>query len=170
MDKNCKGIGKIIVTKTLLFDFSRVLLHPTDKTYSGSLNNLHRELKDNESYYLFNYFELNEELLEFLKTLKGRYELCIFTTDIIQNDPLIREKIDPIFKKIYSANELGITKKDPESYKFIAKNLGVKPEEIFFTDDTERNIEAAEETGFRTHLFKGNEKLIACLKSLPFNS
>ena len=70
--------------KTLLFDFSRVLLHPTDKTYKGSLNNLHRELKDNESYYLFNYFELNQELLDYLKTVKNKFELCIFTTDIIQ--------------------------------------------------------------------------------------
>lgn len=151
--------------KTLLFDFSRVLLHPTDKTFSGSLNQLHRELKDNESYYLFNYFELNEELLEFLKTLKGKFELCIFTTDIIQNDPLIREKIDPIFSKIFSANELGITKKDPESYKFIAEDLGKKPEEIFFTDDTERNIGAAEEAGFKTLLYLNNKELINALNS-----
>lgn len=152
--------------KTLLFDFSRVLLHPTDKTFSGSLNKLHRELKDNESYYLFNYFELNEELLEFLKTLKGEYELCIFTTDIIQNDPLIREKIDPIFSRIFSANELGITKKDPESYKFIAKDLGVKPGQIFFTDDTPGNIEVAKEAGLQVHLYQNNRELIGLLKNL----
>lgn len=152
--------------KTLLFDFSRVLLHPTDKTYSGSLNNLHRELKDKESYYLFNYFELNEELLECLKTLKGKFEICIFTTDIIQNDPLIRKKIDPIFSKIFSANELGITKSDPGSYKFIAKDLGVKPEEIFFTDDTERNIQAAKETGVQAYLYTGNKELIHLLNSI----
>lgn len=151
--------------KTLLFDFSRVLLHPTDKTYSGSLNNLHRELKDGESYYLFNYFELNEELLEFLKTLKGKFEMCIFTTDIIQNDPLIREKIDPVFNKIFSANELGISKKDLESYKFIAKDLGKNTDEIFFTDDTERNIEAAKEAGLQTYHFKNNEELINLLKT-----
>lgn len=162
------------IIKTLLFDFSRVLLHPTDKqslpsgedkNYSGSLNNLHRELKDNESYYLFNYFELNDELLEFLKSLKGKFEMCIFTTDIIQNDPLIREKIDPIFKKIYSANELGISKKDPESYKFIAKDLNKKPEEIFFTDDTESNLDAAERAGLETHLYLGNKELIDLIKT-----
>lgn len=96
--------------KILLFDFSRVLLHPTDKTFSGSLNNLHKELKDNESYYLFNYFELNDEILEYLKTLKDKFRLAIFTTDLIQDDPLIKEKIDPIFEKTYSAFKLGITK------------------------------------------------------------
>lgn len=159
--------------KTLLFDFSRVLLHPTDQTYTGSLNNLHRELKEDDSYYLFNYFELNQEILDFAKTIKDKFKqslppseikLCIFTTDIIQNDPLIKEKIDPIFDKIYSANELGITKRDPESYKFIADDLGVKPEEIFFTDDTEGNIEAAKEAGLRTYLFVDNEGLIKCLQ------
>jgi len=152
--------------KVLLFDFSRVLLHPTDKTFSGSLNNLHKELKNNESFYVFNYFELNQELLEFLKTLKEKYQLCIFTTDIIQNDPLIREKIDPIFYKIYSANELGITKRDPESYNFIAQDLGVSTGEIFFTDDTPGNIEAAKEAGIKTHLFVSNPELINTLKSL----
>lgn len=151
--------------KTLLFDFSRVLLHPTDKTYAGSLNNLHQELKDNESYYLFNYFELNKELLEFLKTLRNKFKMCIFTTDIIQNDPLIREKIDPIFFKIYSASELGISKKEPQSYKFIAKDLGKNPEEIFFTDDTPSNIEAAKEAGLQTHHFKNNEELMNLLKT-----
>ncbi len=152
--------------KTLLFDFSRVLLHPTDKTYSGSLNNLHRELKDNESYYLFNYFELNDEILEYLRAIKGKYELRIFTTDIIQNDPLIRAKIDPIFSKIYSAYELGITKKAKESYEFIAGDIGVKPEEILFIDDTESNIIAAKEAKFQTHHFKDNKELISFVESI----
>lgn len=152
--------------KVLLFDFSRVLLHPTDKTFTGSLNNLHRELKDNKSYYLFNYFELNNELLEFLKSLKGKFDLRIFTTDMIQNNPLIREKIDPIFSKIYSAKELGITKKVKESYAFIAKDSRVELKEIFFTDDTESNINAAKQAGLKTYLYKNNEDLIKILKSL----
>lgn len=152
--------------KVLLFDFSRVLLHPTDQTFSGSLNKLHRELKDQESYYLFNYFELNKELLDSLKSLKNKFKLCIFTTDIIQNDPLIREQIDPLFSKIYSASELGISKKDPESYKFIAGDLKVLPEEIFFTDDTESNIEAAKSVGVKTQLYLSNDDLIQFLEKL----
>lgn len=152
--------------KTLLLDFSRVLLHPTDKSFTGSLNNLHRELKDNESYYLFNYFELNEELLEYLKTLKEKYEMRIFTTDIIQNDPLIREKIDPIFSKIYSASELGISKKDPQSYEYILKDLKNNPDEVLFIDDTPGNLEAAKEVGLQTYLYTNNEELINVLKSL----
>src|SRR5689334_4942016 len=120
--------------KVLLFDFSRVLLHPTDRTYQGSLNSLHRELKDNESFYVFHYFELNEQILEYLQTVKDKFRLAIFTTDIIQDDPLIKEKIDPMFEKIYSASKLGITKKVKESYEFLAKDLGVKPEEVLFID------------------------------------
>lgn len=127
---------------------------------------MHRELKENESYYLFNYFELNNELLEFLKSLKGKFDLRVFTTDMIQNDPLIREKIDPIFSKIYSAKELGITKKVKESYAFIAKDSRVELKEIFFTDDTESNINAAKQAGLKTYLYKNNEDLIKILKSL----
>lgn len=152
--------------KVLLFDFSRVLLHPTDKTYSGSLNSLHKELKDNESFYVFHYFELNEQILEFLKTIKGKFKLCIFTTDIIQDDPLIREKIDPLFEKIYSASKLNITKKVKESYEFIAKDLSVLPEEILFIDDTFSNIEPAESAGFKTHHYKTNGELLEFLRSI----
>lgn len=152
--------------KVLLFDFSRVLLHPTDKTYSGSLNNLHKELKDNESFYVFHYFELNEQILEYLKTVKDKFRLAVFTTDIIQDDPLIKEKIDPIFEKIYSASKLGITKKIKESYEFLAKDLNVKPEEILFIDDTESNIVPAKEAGFKTHHYKNNGELLEYLKSI----
>lgn len=152
--------------KVLLFDFSRVLLHPTDKTYEGSLNSLHRQLKDNESFYVFHYFELNEQILEYLKTINDKFRLAIFTTDIIQDDPLIKEKIDPLFEKIYSASKLGITKKVKESYEFIAEDLEVKPEEILFIDDTESNVIAAKEAGFKTHHYKTNGELLEYLKSL----
>ena len=152
--------------KVLLFDFSRVLLHPTDKTYSGSLNSLHRELKDNESYYLFHHFELNDQIIEFLKSLNGKYNLAIFTTDVIQNDPLIKEVIDPVFSKIYSASELGITKKEAASYEFLAKDLKVAPDEILFIDDTAGNIEAAQKAGLQTHHYKTNGELIKFLADI----
>ena len=152
--------------KVLLFDFSRVLLHPTDKTYPGSLNNLHKELKDNESFYVFNYFQLNNQILDYLKTVQDKFRLAIFTTDIIQDDPLIKEKIDPIFEKIYSASKLGITKKEKESYEFLAKDLGVSTEEILFIDDTESNIIPAKEARLLTHHYKNNSELLNYLKSL----
>lgn len=161
--------------KVLLFDFSRVLLHPTDKTYQGSLNSLHKGLKDNESFYVFHHFKLNEQILEFLKTVKDKqslpsskikFRLAIFTTDIIQDDPLIQERIDPLFEKIYSASKLGMTKKVRESYEFIAKDLNVEPEEILFIDDTESNIVPATEAGFKTHHYKTNGELLEYLKSI----
>lgn len=152
--------------KVLLFDFSRVLLHPTDKTYSGSLNSLHRELKDNESYYLFHHFELNDQIIEFLKSLNGKYKLAIFTTDVIQNDPLIKEVIDPVFSKIYSAAELNISKKESTSYEFLAKDLNAAPDEVLFIDDTVSNIEAAQKADLKTHHYKTSGELIKFLESI----
>lgn len=161
--------------KVLLFDFSRVLLHPTDKTYEGSLNSLHKELKIQESFYVFHYFELNDQILDYLKTIKDKqslpsskikFRLAIFTTDIIQDDPLIKEKIDPLFEKIYSASKLGITKKVKDSYEFLAKDLKVKPEEILFIDDTYSNIEPAKQAGFQVHHYKTNAELLEYLKTL----
>lgn len=71
-----------------------------------------------------------------------------------------------MFSKIYSANELGISKKDPGSYEYIAEDLGVKTDEIFFTDDTATNIEAAKSAGVLTRLYLSNDDLIGFLKKL----
>ncbi len=153
--------------KTLLFDFSRVLLHPVDETFLGSLNNLHRELSQNQDYRASNYFGLNKELMEYLLRLKSSYQLCIFTTDIIQDDPTFKKELDKIFEKIYSAGQLGISKRDPKSYEFILKDLNKKAEKVLFIDDTQGNIDAAKSIGIKTHLFTSNKELFEELNHLP---
>lgn len=153
--------------KTLLFDFSRVLLNPVDGSFLGSLNNLHRQLSQKEDYSALNYFGLNKELMEYLLKLKSFYQLCIFTTDIIQDEPTFKKELDKIFEKVYSAGQLGISKRDPKSYEFILQDLKRKPEEVLFIDDTTGNIDAARLVGIETHLFTSNKELLSILDNLP---
>lgn len=145
---------------TLLSDFSRVLLNVKDKSYTGFLNTLHQEMSAKPDYKFFDYFELNEELLKFLETIKDKYSLYIFTTGSVQNVPNVRTRIDPIFRKIYSSEELGLNKKDPQSYLFIAKDLNKNPNEILFTDDQLENIKAAQTAGLPVIHFQSNEQFI----------
>ena len=79
----------------LLFDFSRVLLFPKDDNYDGLLNNLYRKVLNEKGAFLDN-FRFNEELLNFLKPLKDKYNLLVYTTDIIQTDPTAKAVLDPI--------------------------------------------------------------------------
>lgn len=148
------------MVNTLLFDFSRVILDVKDKSHTGFLNDLHRKMSSQPDYNFFDYFKLNNELLKFLGVIKDKYPLYIFTTGSVQNVPEVRKIIDPIFRKIYSAEEMGLNKKNPQSYLFIAKDLNKNPNEILFIDDQLENIKAARISGFMTLQFQSNMQLM----------
>ncbi|MBI2022108.1 HAD-IA family hydrolase [Candidatus Daviesbacteria bacterium] len=152
--------------KVLLLDFSRVLLHPKDKSYQGGLNDLHKKLSRDSSYKIFDHFELNEELIKFLSKLRERFYLCIFTTELIQEDPAIQEKIKPIFDKVYSAKYLGFGKTNSKSYKLILKDLKALPEEVFFIDDTMENLKAAQQAGLQAYKYSSNQEVFQLIERL----
>lgn len=153
--------------KAILFDFSRTLLFPTDDAYRGDLNPLHKKLKTVDKNYKFlSHFQLNTELLDYLERLSDRFNLYIFTSGSIQNAPEIAGGLKKKFKEIYSAEKLGLSKKNPEAYKHISGILGLQVEEILFVDDSIGNIEAAKKAGLKTLLYTSNANLISDLEKL----
>lgn len=155
------------MVSTILSDFSRVLLFPVDRNYSGGLNALNKQLieKLGIEHPFFSYFELNSELLEFYKQLKNKCSVNIFTSDTIQDRPEVKEIINPIFSKIFSAKDYGLSKKDAASYSFLADKLGKKPNEILYIDDQLDNINAAKVAGFNTIRYTNNSDIKEKLKS-----
>lgn len=141
-----------------LLDFSRVLLFAKDKNYSGLINDLYRKTIWEKSPFLDS-FQFNDELLDYLKTLKGKYTLSIYTTDIVQNDPVARHQLDPIFENIFAANNLGISKKESNGYIIIAQKLQANPSQILFIDDSIGNIEAAKKAGLQAIHYTSNQEL-----------
>lgn len=148
----------------LLFDFSWVILFPKEETYTGKLNDLYKKVLNKESSFLDN-FRFNTELLEYIKSLKDRFTVSIYTTDIIQNDPVAKDMLNPIFQNIFAANDLGISKKDPHGYLVIAEKLKAEPPNILFIDDTKANIEAANHAGLQVIQYLSNKQLFQDLKS-----
>jgi len=146
--------------KVLLFDFARVLLFPKDENYSGKLNDLYKTVKDEKHFNFEDVFYFNEELLDYLRTVKDKYKLVMFTSETIQDDLAVVEKLDGIFENIFSAKEMGFTKTDPEAYRFIVSNLQCNPNEILFIDDNVENVNSAKITGMKTYLFTDNVCLI----------
>jgi len=135
---------------TILSDFSGVILMPKERFYTGTLNALDKDLSaKNPAYFFSDYFEFNTELLDLYRQLKPKYSMNIFTTGTIQNRPEVRQIIDPIFENIFSANEYGLSKKDPTAYLFIAGKLNKKPNEIVYIDDQESNTQAAQQAGLQ---------------------
>lgn len=154
--------------KAIIFDFSRVLLFPKDSNYTGTLNSLNQKLNDEFGidYDFFSYFYLNKELIHLIKDLCPASTLFIFTTDIIQDRPEIREEIDSFITEIYRANELGVNKNTPDAYKVLLNEVGLRPEEALFIDDTVENIEAAKQAGLSTLVYKDNLQVEADLRGL----
>src|SRR5208283_2794800 len=127
----------------LLCDFSRTLVFPKDSGYQGDLNPLNLRLKSEvKDYHAPDYFELNHQLLEYLRASKNRFKLYIFTTGLLQEEPGIAEYTG-FFDGIFCAEELGLSKADPQSYKSIARMMGFAPGQVLFLDDKRENVEAA---------------------------
>ena len=145
--------------KVFLFDLSRTLLFPVDDKYKGTLNQLHNNLSVNSDYNFWKHFRLDEDIMSYLQRIKDKYKLCIFTSGTIQNASELKHRLDEIFKKVYSAEIIGLSKKFPESYEFIAKDLGCTPDEILYYDDSEENIRAAKDAKINAVLFKDFDKL-----------
>ena len=64
-----------------------------------------------------------------------------------------------IFPKVYSSFKIGISKPDPEFWRFIADQENILLKDMFFADDNRTNIEAAASLGVKTHQFFGADGL-----------
>lgn len=151
--------------KALLFDFSRVLLFPKDKSYKGGLNELNNKLREESDYRLLDHFYLNTELLNFLKN-QNNLPVYIFTQETIQESPEIKDKIKGIFRRIFSGRRMGLEKSNPDSFAVVAKEMGFDSSEIFYTDDTGKNVKAAKTAGCSAVKYLDNAQIISELQKI----
>ncbi len=133
--------------KAFVSDFSRVLLSPKDDSYTEGLNALHKKLSVEGDYDFWSYFRLNQDLLSFYQTLGEHVDVYLFTSEYIQEHPALEPKLAGVFKKVFSGARLGLKKVEVQSYHFIAKEIGLKTEEILYMDDKQANLDAAKEAG-----------------------
>lgn len=152
--------------KAILSDFSKVLLFPKDPNYDGSLNGRHLELLEKGDYDFWQYFVLNEELLNFYRELPHKIDIFVFTTKHIQEHPPLKAKLNNLFKKIYIAKELGLSKNDPEAFKALVKDINLEPENILYIDDNQENTDAASQAGLQTIVYESNDQTINHIRTL----
>lgn len=155
--------------QTILSDFSYVILYPKDKNYQGTLNGLYKELlSKNKPFNFFDYFVLDEGVLDLYSELKKKYTVNMFTSGYIQNAPEVKAHIEDIFENVYSAEELGLRKKEPNSYNTIAGKLNQSTNSILFIDDQGENIAAAYKAGMSTILFSDFKEFRTRIKEVLF--
>lgn len=152
---------------TIIFDFANVLLFAKGSR-PESINALHQDLSKGSQYQVLDHFVLNADILEFVKKNQDKFNFYIFTNSQIQDEPEIRQKLDPLFKKIYTVSNLGFPKDDPRSFEQISKEIKESKENILFVDDTQEYIETARAAGLRAILFESNKQLFEEIKQFTW--
>lgn len=96
----------------------------------------------------------NREVLEVVKDLKNDITLVILSNSIDAHVSFLGEigLFDDFDIKIFS-NEVGISKPKQEIYMLTLEKIGSQPEETFFVDDNQENIEAAIKLGIHGILY-----------------
>jgi len=109
---------------------------------------------------------INQELLKKIDELRKKYKTGIFSNSgFMLKTPFIRAILEKHFDYILSAQDLNLSKTNPEVYPQVAEKFKIKPEEILFIDDQIKNITAAKQIGCQTILFEDNKQLLRDLSS-----
>jgi len=110
---------------------------------------------------------LDRELLDFLRSLRGKYK-----TGLISNawddlrSYILKEKFDDAFDHMVISAEVKVAKPSAKIYKIALEQLEVSPSEAVFVDDFYENIEACEKLGIQGIHFKNPEDALQQLKAL----
>jgi epoxide hydrolase-like predicted phosphatase len=102
---------------------------------------------------------LNEELVDYIGTLKGNYKLAVLSnarSNYLRNE-LAKYDLEKYFDEIVISSEVGLIKPEPEFFELVMQRLGVQPDECVFTDDNPKYVAAAEKLGIHGIVFTGNQ-------------
>lgn len=114
-------------------------------------------------YNPLDHYELNLELLAYLRQFNLRWPVILFSSGQVARDPQISPQLEGIFKRIITTNDIHFEKTESEAYLAVAYHIGRTPQELLFVDDSLSNLAAAKTAGCVTHQYTGNEELIKLL-------
>ena len=60
---------------------------------------------------------------------------------------------------MYLSHKVGLRKPNAGIYEYILREQNLKPEEVFFIDDSPEHIEGANKLGIKTHHLKSGEEI-----------
>lgn len=102
--------------------------------------------------------------LPLLKELRKKYRLILLSnTNSIHYSSLLPET-QPIldsFDRIYLSFEIALRKPDKAIFEWVLEQEGLKPEEIYFVEDSPANLEAAKSMGMQGVLVPQNAAELA---------
>lgn len=123
------------------------------------------EIKD----LLIKGYDVNDRVVETVKKLREKgYKTCICSNNFPARINGLQKRFGFLedFDVVVLSYEIGVTKPDPRIFEELIKQSGVKSEEIVITDDKEKNIEAAKNSGINAFFYENFEQFLGELKKL----
>lgn len=99
-------------------------------------------------------------VLSLVASLRARGIACYLSSDQEKyRGEYIRTtaSLGTYFDGTFFSFEVGFSKSDPEYFRAVANTLGLKPEEIQFWDDDQKNVEVAKSVGIDAHFWTSIE-------------
>lgn len=97
----------------------------------------------------------NQEVFDYIRELKPKYKIGILSNVMRASlEQKVPQDLLGLFDVMILSGEVGLLKPDPAIFRLAIDRLGLKPEEIVFTDDHEEYLDGAKAVGLRTILFK----------------
>jgi putative hydrolase of the HAD superfamily len=115
----------------------------------------------------FEHLHPNEEMIELMRSLRGRgLRMALLTNNVREWEPLWRAKlpdIDEIFEVIVDSAFVGMRKPEPEIYDLTIERLGegVSASDCLFVDDIDVNCEVAASLGMTAVHYRESDQAIA---------
>lgn len=108
---------------------------------------------------------LNKSLVSMIKKIKEKNYRVICGTNTIRSHFDVHRKHGnyDVFDFVYSSHLMGVRKPNFEFFNIVMRAEQLSAKNLFFVDDNQENIEAANKLGIKTHLFASNEKFINTL-------
>ena len=111
--------------------------------------------------------DLPEDRLTVIQSLKKKYLIYLLSNTNTIHIDAFKKKIGRVkwmeffnlFDKIYLSYELGLRKPNAAIFKYLLKEQNLKPQEVFFIDDSPEHIEGANKLGIKTHHLKNGEEI-----------
>ena len=111
--------------------------------------------------------KVNEELLKFIDSLRGKYKVGILS-NLTPTRHIVDEEIGlyKYFDFSVLSFEVGCRKPDQKIFEIALNKAETKAEEVIFIDDREEMTKAAWELGIKSIVYKDNQQLFLELSSV----
>ncbi len=107
--------------------------------------------KELNKAYLGSY-KISRQNLQIPLRLKKNYSVALLSnlTGVMMSHIVKIHTLKNRFHKLFFSNRMGFIKPEEEIFKIALKQIGVRPEEAVFIDDSKKNLEAAKKMGMHT--------------------